>query len=372
MVNVVAVPLDGLTGVTVITGVMVSDQLASVPVVPVLELVSWSVQVAFGVLAVGAGRARPATLGLNVPVNGACARCDRDLGRMSKMVLVKLEPVPPTPENKRIWVPSGAIKTALSAESVGKATLSWTVTLATWNVSLKLGTVKVASRALGAGQRRGGNRLGDAGRIVLRAGDQADRAHDPKHVVGGEGADRMGRSKVTLIALLVPLRTRLSKPEPPDTEVLTTCGPGTIRGSVSESNGGRRMESAGIEESRDPGFGHRRRVGIARRQASVGTRQRVLARSPVGVLIHRIAELGERAIWIRFPDPVDDRGRDDVTVGAGVVGDTAGRAVGALIGVESDHLVLNVDHSQRDERAAVGRVVVEYLHVGRAEARWIN
>ena len=34
----------GLTGVTVITGVMFSDQLSSVPVAPVLELVSWSVQ----------------------------------------------------------------------------------------------------------------------------------------------------------------------------------------------------------------------------------------------------------------------------------------------------------------------------------------
>ena len=45
IVNVVAVPFTGLTGVTVITGVMLSDQLSSMPVAPVAELVSLSVQV---------------------------------------------------------------------------------------------------------------------------------------------------------------------------------------------------------------------------------------------------------------------------------------------------------------------------------------
>ena len=43
--NVVASPLTGVTGVTVITGVMLIDQFSSMPLVPIsLELVIWSVQ----------------------------------------------------------------------------------------------------------------------------------------------------------------------------------------------------------------------------------------------------------------------------------------------------------------------------------------
>ena len=44
----------------------------------------------------------------------------------------------------------------------------------------------------------------------------------------------MGRSNVTLNVLVVPLTIRLSLPVPPGTEVLITCGPGTISGSVSD------------------------------------------------------------------------------------------------------------------------------------------
>src|SRR5271157_304341 len=53
----------------------------------------------------------------------------------------------------------------------------------------------------------------------------------------------MFRSKTTWSELFVLLRTRLSAPEPPGTEVLTTCGPGTIRGRVWVLNGGRRSVS---------------------------------------------------------------------------------------------------------------------------------
>ena len=45
IVNVVAVPFTGLTGVTVITGVIFSDQLSSMPVALVEELVSSSFQI---------------------------------------------------------------------------------------------------------------------------------------------------------------------------------------------------------------------------------------------------------------------------------------------------------------------------------------
>ena len=42
----------------------------------------------------------------------------------------------------------------------------------------------------------------------------------------------MGRSNVTLSVLVVPLVIRLLLPLPPGTEVLRTCGPGTISGRV--------------------------------------------------------------------------------------------------------------------------------------------
>ena len=52
----------------------------------------------------------------------------------SKTVLMKFEPVPPTPENKGTWVPSGAIRTAVRPESVENAALSSTVIWPTLNV----------------------------------------------------------------------------------------------------------------------------------------------------------------------------------------------------------------------------------------------
>ena len=52
----------------------------------------------------------------------------------SKTVLMKFEPVPPTPENKVTWVPSGAIRTAVRSESGENAALSSTVMWAIVNV----------------------------------------------------------------------------------------------------------------------------------------------------------------------------------------------------------------------------------------------
>ena len=45
----------------------------------------------------------------------------------------------------------------------------------------------------------------------------------------------IARSKTTVIALTVPLRTWFTAPVPPMTLVVTTCGPGTTSGSVSPS-----------------------------------------------------------------------------------------------------------------------------------------
>ena len=87
------------------------------------------------------------------------------------MVLMKFEPVPPTPENKGTCVPSGAIRTAVRAESVGKAALSWTVILATLNVPLKLGMVSVELSVPGPVAGRGGDRLAEC----CPTGSTADR-----------------------------------------------------------------------------------------------------------------------------------------------------------------------------------------------------
>ena len=102
----------------------------------------------------------------------------------------------------------------MSAESVGKAALSWTVSLATLNVPLKLGMVSVEFERAGDGGRgRGGDRLADAVRgEVLRPGDRAGRAHDLEHLAGVNVLTCMGRSNVTLNELFVPLMIRLSVP----------------------------------------------------------------------------------------------------------------------------------------------------------------
>src|SRR4051812_20450545 len=153
MLKLVASPLEGLTGVTVISGVMFSDQLESTPVVPVLALVIWSCQVPSATLP---WRLLSVTVefsgysGRNVPVNGAePPAMGLVAAESSRTVLMKLAPEPPKPENRGTWVPSGAISTAVSAESVWNAMLSWRVTLATLNVLLELGTVRGTVRTPG-------------------------------------------------------------------------------------------------------------------------------------------------------------------------------------------------------------------------------
>src|SRR5262249_7052527 len=107
MVKTFAAPLDGLTGVTVMTGVILSDQLASVPEILVLELVSSTVQVPSTSLPLKRA-SPPGSLGLNVPVNGAVPAAIATCAASSKIVLTKFAPLPPTPENKTTRVPSGA------------------------------------------------------------------------------------------------------------------------------------------------------------------------------------------------------------------------------------------------------------------------
>ena len=73
-------------------------------------------------------------------------------------------------------------------------------------------------------------------REILRTGDRAGRAHDLQDLVRREAVLAcMGRSNVTLSALVVPLSTILLAPTVPvaaTTWVLVTCGPTTIRGDV--------------------------------------------------------------------------------------------------------------------------------------------
>src|SRR5262249_22283876 len=144
MLKLVVRPLTGFTGVTVMTGVMFSDQLSRTPVVPVLLLVIWSFQVPSATFP-----SRPVSVavepwgyaGRNVPVNGAFAPARALSAESSRTVLTKLAPVPPTPENRGTWVPSGAIGTAARAESVLIAPLNATVILAILKVLFELGTV---------------------------------------------------------------------------------------------------------------------------------------------------------------------------------------------------------------------------------------
>ena len=129
------------TGVTVITGVMLSDQLSSMPVAPVWELVSWSVQTPgthwpaeFCMSTVWPSRVESVPVGRNVPVKGAVPVVIEFSAVSSKTVLMKFEPVPPTPENKGTCVPSGAIRTAVRSESGENAAVSSTVIWAILNV----------------------------------------------------------------------------------------------------------------------------------------------------------------------------------------------------------------------------------------------
>jgi hypothetical protein len=130
-VNVVAVPFTGLTGVTVIVGVILSDQLSSMPVAFVDELVSWRVQTPgthwrteFCISTVRPSSVASLPWGWNDPVNGAVPVVIEFSAVSSKTVLMKFEPLAPTPENKMTWVPFGAIRTPVSFESVGNAALS--------------------------------------------------------------------------------------------------------------------------------------------------------------------------------------------------------------------------------------------------------
>src|SRR3954454_18427668 len=120
------------------------------PVTPVCEFTSRSVQTpgtqlpaAFLKSTEWPARFASWPPGWYVPVNGAVPALMGFSAVSPKTVLTKLEPLPPTPEKRGTCVPSGAISVALRAESTGNAALSWTVSLATWKVPLKLGTVSV-------------------------------------------------------------------------------------------------------------------------------------------------------------------------------------------------------------------------------------
>ena len=76
--------------------------------------------------------------------------------------------------------------------------------------------------------------------------------------------------------------------------VPTTCGPGTISGSVFWLKGGLRMLAAAEERDRRRRLGHGGRVDVARRQARERRRHRVLVGRAVGVLVHRVAGLRAR------------------------------------------------------------------------------
>ena len=72
-------------------------------------------------------------------MNGAVPALIAVGAESSKTVLMKFWPVPPpTPENSGIIVPSGATRTAVSAESEVDAMLNSTVILAIWSVPPEL------------------------------------------------------------------------------------------------------------------------------------------------------------------------------------------------------------------------------------------
>ena len=185
-VKVVASPLDGLTGVTVITGVMFSDQLPSVPLAPVRVLTSWSFQTPSTDLSV---QDRPSiAAGLERPGKRRGARGDRVTAASSKIVLTKFEPLHvPFEKSVTCRVPSGAIRVAAETRIVREGRIE---------LDRDLGDLERAVVARD-GQRRiracwGRStkwRRGSSGRAIsdakiLRPGDRAGRAHDLEHLVG--------------------------------------------------------------------------------------------------------------------------------------------------------------------------------------------
>src|SRR5262249_8933137 len=148
----------------------------------------------------------------------------------SKVVLMKFAPEPPTAENNGTCVPSGAINTALSPESVGKAMLSVTVILAMVKVPLKLGMVKGAERTPGPVVAAAGIDWPKAvglkvcGPVTGPTGPMIERTWPGVNVLTWTG-----RSKVTVYRLVVSLSSKRSLlvescPEVPTACVLATCG----------------------------------------------------------------------------------------------------------------------------------------------------
>ena len=171
---VVSVPVKvpGVSPVTEICGVMLSDQLSSVPVTPVVEVVSWSVQTpgthrpeAFLKSTGRPSRSDSIPVGLNDPVKGAVPVVIEVSPASSKTVLMKFAPVPPTPENKGTCIPFGAIRTAVRSESDENAAVSETVMSAILKVPSKLGMVNVESRRAAKSFDLSGRQMGStAGR----------------------------------------------------------------------------------------------------------------------------------------------------------------------------------------------------------------
>ena len=93
----------GLSGVTVICGVMLSDQLTSVPVVDRTVLVSCSVQVPLAFERRSGSTARP--MGLIRPGEGGCAAGDRRLRRVVEDGVGEVRAARATSENSGTWRP---------------------------------------------------------------------------------------------------------------------------------------------------------------------------------------------------------------------------------------------------------------------------
>ena len=108
----------------------------------------------------------------------------------SKTVLMKFEPLPPTPENKVTWVPFGAIKTPVSCESGENAALSETRDVSGLERAAEAWDGQCRVEHAGVIVCRGRDYLaGAAGRRkVLRTRNRAGRAHDRKHLAGRECA----------------------------------------------------------------------------------------------------------------------------------------------------------------------------------------
>src|SRR5262249_49328683 len=158
-------------------------------------------------------------------------------------------PEPPTPENRVTRVPSGAISTAESAESVWNAMLSPTVTLATLNVLFELGMVRGTVRTPGPEELAAGiawamaSEAKGSGPVMGPTGRMIESTWSGVNVL-----TCIGRSNVTWNRLVLSFISRLSAPVEgplaPTAWVLATCGPGTIIGRVFWSNGPLRMLAA--------------------------------------------------------------------------------------------------------------------------------